>query len=210
MVEIMDSKKKIETIEQRDRRKRGKQGFTLAEMLIAMLIMSFAGLIVSGGIATVTRCFQDIVLHCQTQMVFKEYMSEVRAGFLSAELDSALEIDTDVTPGANPAFTHAGLQCVGYYNVTADESIVFQPTYYDYDKNEALKTVPSGVAPINPVQLISTRLSDDCTTVFKYHYDNANRKFVIDEMTVKSKGLLSSGEPAEISVKNISISPNCG
>ncbi len=207
---------------------RDKKAFTLAEMLVAMLIMSFAGMLVIGGLAVVTNAFQDLLLHSQTQMVLKEYMGEIRSGFLSADLDSELVIDANTSPDTRPAFTHSGLDRVGYYTVF-DESgnelnniapdpgglidedasygtIVFQPVYFDYDNNVAVKN-SLNVDKQAYIPLVSNKLSDDFMAKIEYRFDATTQMF-IGNITVKSARILSSGDHVELSGE-FNVSPNC-
>ena len=186
---------------------RNKKAFTLAEMLVAVLIMSFAGMLVMSGLAVITSSFQDLLLHSQAQMVLKEYMSEVRSGFLSADLDSELIIDgTDTCP----VFTHSGIGYVGYYAVIDDDdhdgfgTIVFQPVDYDDEHNVAVKSSPSGVY----VSLVSTKLSKDFTAKIEYHFNKTTQMFDNGEIIVKSVRKLSSGEQVELS-GDFNVSPIC-
>lgn len=199
---------------------RNKKAFTLAEMLVAVLIMSFAGMLVMSGLAVITSSFQDLLLHSQTQMVLKEYMSEVRSGFLSADLDSELIIDATNSVDTRPAFTHSGLGCVGYYTVINDAgdevpngntdaalgTIIFQPAHFNYDTNEAEKSSLSATKE-NYVSLVSTKLSKDFTARIEYRFDKSTQMFS-GKIIVKSARKLSSGEQVELSGE-FSVSPIC-
>ena len=192
---------------------RGKRGFSLAELLFALLITSLAGLLVIGGIQVTTRLFQDVLLHSQTQLVMKEYMSELRSGFLSAEMDSALtvlEYDSENSESIDPVFAHSGQKCAGYFKVVPAAGsedgwgvIVFQPAYYDYANNVARKDAPSDLEiPAN--RLISTRLSDDYSAWMTYRYEDG--KFILS-LSVRSNGVLSTGEHVELTTENLEITP---
>lgn len=211
---------------------RSRQGFSLAELLFALLITSLAGLIVMGGIGVTTRLFQDVLLHSQTQLVMKEYMSELRSGFLCAEMDSPLTVSVYVEgtddPAerlamTNPAFAHSGYKCAGFYKLDGDVQsidgkqygvIVFQPTLYSYNADgsvTAIKTLPNNEAMPPVTRLISGHLSDDFPASLEYKYiaDEAGAKdgkFVLS-LTVRSNGYLSTGEQVVLSVEDIEITP---
>jgi len=199
-----------------------KKGFSLAELLFALLITSLAGLIVIGGISVTTRLFQDVLLHSQTQLVMKEYMSELRSGLLSAEMDSSLQVveyNSSDPQTTDPAFAHSAWKCAGYFKLVSEEDvtmpapmgeggkqwgvIMFQPAYYDYDTNSAEKNPVDETLP-TPLRLISSRLSDDFPAWMTYRYDG--EKFILS-LSVRSKGVLSTGEHVELTTENIEITP---
>ena len=216
-----------------EKKKRGKRGFSLAELLFALLITSLSGLIVIGGIGVTTRLFQDVLLHSQTQLVMKEYMSELRSGFLSAEMDSALNVkvfDESITDATereamiNPAFAHSGYKRAGFYTtmpatgetslLTVDGKdygvIMFQPALYDYTNNTAQKTAATGETMPQPLRLISAHLSDDFPAWVEYTYvvpeGETDGHFVLS-LTVRSKNVLSTGEHVVLSVVKQEITP---
>ena len=194
---------------------RGRRGFSLAELLVALLITSLAGLVVMGGIGVTTRLFQDVLLHSQAQLVMKEYMSELRAGFLSAETESAVQIveynANNPEDTADPVFTHSGYSCAGYYMLvpasgdtlytfagdTAEYGvIVFQPAIWNYANGTVHKTPDNGETLPPAMQLINAHLSDSFLAAMTYRYQNGE---FTGTLTVKSLGLLSTGENVEIS-----------
>ena len=204
----------------RKNRIRGRKAFTLAELMVAMLIMSFAGLIVIGGLAVISRSYQDMLLHSQTQMVLKEYMGEIRSGFLSAELDSELIIDDK---DFRPAFVRSDSRhsFAGYYTVVRETessgtvtqtelgqgetdaafgTIVFQPVYINYETKSADKGTKKA-----SISLVSTKLSDDFTSKIDYRYD-ADTQMFSGTVTVKSVRTLSTGEHVVLSGA-FSVSP---
>ena len=220
-----------------EKRIRDKRGFSLAELLVALLITSLAGLIVMGGIGVTTRLFQDVLLHSQAQLVMKEYMSELRSGLLCAEMDSPVEVvtfndSTHVSFDAtiDPVFAHSGYKCAGYYrlldgtlqSVSGEQKpygvIVFQPALYTgvvsgEGKVETLKEAPEGETMPDPIRLISSHLSDDFLASIAYYYtdkDGAGQTtdghFVLS-LTVRSKGVLSTGEHVILSEDALEITP---
>ena len=201
---------------------RGSRGFSLAEMLFALLITSLAGLLVIGGIEVATRIFQDTLLKSQTQLVMKEYMSELRSGLLGAEMDSALRI-VEYDPGnpdsIDPAFVHSGQNCAGFFKIVTNDGgdpvpgsdgkewgvIVFQPALYDYTTNTADKEAPTGQRLPKPVPLISSRLSEAFPATMTYRYEGG--KFYLT-LSVRSSSLLSSGNHVELSVdEEVELTP---
>lgn len=57
---------------------RSRSGFTLAETLVAMLLMSFVGLIVTGGIAMSARVYGRIVERSNAELLLSTTLLELR------------------------------------------------------------------------------------------------------------------------------------
>lgn len=104
----------------------GKKGFTLHETLLAMLVFSFAGLVAIGGMMLGIRNYREVSRKSEAQTMLWECMTELRAGFESADIEYVEDADH------NPAFNCNRYGKTGKYicKSTGGSSgvLVFRPT----------------------------------------------------------------------------------
>lgn len=103
-----------------------RKGFTLAEMLVALLITALAGMVALGGLIAASNHYRDIRIRSQAQMVMKEYMDSIRSVLISVSPDSGFEIFQE-TVGATTKvyFANGKINRAGYFTENGG-SIVFQ------------------------------------------------------------------------------------
>lgn len=78
---------------------RSQRGFTLAETLVAMLLMSFVGLIVTGGIAMGARVYGRIVERSNAELLLSTTLLELRD-----QLDRVQEVRTVTNSGVTTLY----------------------------------------------------------------------------------------------------------
>ena len=78
---------------------RSQRGFTLAETLIAMLLMAFVGMIVTGGIAMGARVYGEIVERSNAELLLSTTLLELRD-----QLDRVQEVRTVTNSGVTTLY----------------------------------------------------------------------------------------------------------
>jgi len=105
---------------------KNRKGFTLAEMLIALLITALAGMVALGGLVAAANHYRDIRIRSQAQMVMKEYMDSIRSVLISVSPDSGFEIFQETVGGTTRVyFANGKVNRAGYFTENGG-SIVFQ------------------------------------------------------------------------------------
>ena len=95
-----------------------RKGFTLAEMLIALLITALAGLIALGGLTVAANSYKDILMKSQAQMVMKGYMDSIRSTLTNVSSDSGFQIRRETYNGETRVFfPNEKVNCAGYYSI---------------------------------------------------------------------------------------------
>lgn len=173
--------------------RRSQSGFTLAETLIAMLLMSFVGLIVTGGIAMGARVYGRIVERSNAELLLSTTLLELRD-----QLDRVNEVQLSGTTLASyrestsnwkklvkktESFT-VGTQEGGGTNVTYPPGI-YVSEYKGYSVTGASSDTLYENQPLVTDEAAGQTLYatyDDIT------YDSANRRFVITGLRVCKKG----------------------
>ncbi len=123
------------------------KGFTLAETLLAMLILLMVSTIVASGIPVVQNAYVKVVLASNADVVLSTTISTLRN-----ELGTAQEVDVPETEG-NTIITYyngtrGATSQIYVDSLNPEQGIMFQRYYKQKYNNEAGQNVAYPVAPL--------------------------------------------------------------
>ena len=189
-------------------RLQNKKGFTLVEMLMALLITALAGMIALGGITVAANAYRDILMKSQAQMVMKGYMDSIRSTLMTVSPDSGFQI-REVTPEGDlnrrrVFFPNGKINCAGYFTLKNEYTppggtdsiggiLVFQQIDREDKGTEGDRIYPYDDYTIQ-TELIAMRTADSFAVKLNdFSYNSVDGAFH-GTLHLESKDPLSSGQ----------------
>lgn len=156
------------------RKIKNKSGFTLAETMVAVLILMFVGVIVAEGMPAARNAYNKVVLGSNAQVLLSTTVNALRD-----ELSTSLEIK-NVSTTNNKALTYYNSETGSMSKLYLNEDNVIM--VQDYVKTDLL--LDNKVSDARPL-LSAAAKSDDLNVTYKsVSYDPSTHNVTFEELKV--------------------------